>query len=74
MDDSRLKRFRSHIHLPHGHLAVRMDHLIHDDRFWAMVVIAALLIAFAAIVIWAGTTIESTPGTQPIRPLYPYMP
>ncbi len=74
MDDRRLKRWVSHIHMPRGHLGVRMDHLVHDDRFWAMVVIAALLIAFAAIVIWAGTTIESTPGTQPIRPLYPYMP
>ncbi len=69
------KWFHEHSHLPKGHnTVVRIEHLFHSERFWAMVAIGALLLMFAAIVIWAGASAESNPDINPIRPFYPFTP
>jgi hypothetical protein len=45
------------MHLPNRHETLeRLDQLVHDRRFWAIVAVTALLTAFIALVIWAGVS------------------
>lgn len=62
-----------HLHKPNWHIVgLRMEHLLHDPRFWAAI---ALAILFALMIITAVYT-ETGEGTttSPIAPMYPYMP
>lgn len=52
-------------------LGLRLEHLLHDPRFWAAI---ALVVLFALMVI---TAIYAKPGQgsmTPLAPMYPYMP
>lgn len=72
---------RIHLHKPqwiHGHkldwhlLGTRMEHLIHDPRFWAGLALGILFILMILTVIFAKP-IEGRPS--PFVPTYPpYMP
>ena len=67
-----VKQWFSHIHMPDRHsLAVKMDHLFHDERFWALVVAIALIAAFIGLVIWAG--LHGEPGETDLQS-YPFSP
>ena len=51
-------------------VAVRFEHMVHDERFWPIVVTIALLAILVGIAIWAGLT-----GGGELRqpgPYYPY--
>jgi hypothetical protein len=62
-----------HAHKPDWHLfGVRLEHLIHDPRFWAAVALAVLLGAMIALAIFSPGTSRGTPMT-PIYPYPPYM-
>lgn len=68
-----IKKWVHHIHMPDRHnLALQMSHLVHDERFWPIVVAIALMAAFIAIAVWAGLTGESTGEEMPTRPFRPY--
>ena len=58
-----------HPHKPDWHLfGIRMEHLIHDPRFWAAVALIVLLGLMIAMAIFSSGT-----GT-PLAPIYPYPP
>jgi fumarate reductase subunit D len=63
---------QTHLHIPEWHvLKVRMEHLIHDPRFWA---VSVLVVLFGLVIL---TTIIAKPGggTGSIPtglPYYPY--
>ena len=74
MRTSTFKKLVHHIHMPSRHeTAVWMGHVVHDERFWPMVVAAILLAAFIAIAIWAQIYGEPGQEITPIR-MFPYYP
>ncbi|MEN8127680.1 MAG: hypothetical protein ABFR90_07725 [Planctomycetota bacterium] len=63
-----------HFHKPDWHVVgMRMDHLVHDPRFWAAVALAVLLglMILTTILAEPGSGETSMPQTFPI---YPYAP
>ena len=65
---------KHHMHLMNRHdMALRMDHMIHDERFLPLLIAAILLGAFIAVIIWVMLT-GGTPNTQiPMRTFSPYI-
>ncbi len=67
-----LKSWVQHVHMPNRHnMAVKMQTLFRDERFWAIfaiVVIMALLITLAIV---AGRGTGTSPDFTPIYPYYP---
>ncbi|MBC8378038.1 MAG: hypothetical protein H8E62_02590 [Planctomycetes bacterium] len=62
-----------HRHKPDWHtMGIRLDHLVHDPRFWAALALAILLGAMIAATILTKS-IGGTP-VVPTYPLYPFMP
>jgi hypothetical protein len=61
-----------HWHKPDWHtMGIRLEHLIHDPRFWAGLALAILLGAMILATIFSKYT-GGTPMTT--YPIYPYMP
>jgi hypothetical protein len=61
-----------HVHKPDWHaIETRLDHLIHDPRFWAGLVLAVL---FAMMILTAILTKPTPAPMRPIPPMYPYLP
>ena len=59
------------MHVPRVHnMTLRMSHMVHDDRFLAVVIAIGLLMLIAAFAVWAALAGEGT--TTPQRPFYPY--
>jgi len=52
-------------------VAVRFEHMVHDERFWPIVVTLLLLAILVGIAIWAGLTGGGGELRQP-GPYYPY--
>lgn len=62
----------THMHKPDWHLfAARLDHMIHDPRFWAVLVLVAL---FAAMIALAFVSRSGIITNAPFAPIYPYGP
>lgn len=60
-------------HKPNWHtMGIRLDHIIHDPRFWAGLALAILLGAMILATVFSRST-GGTPMT-PTYPIYPYMP
>lgn len=67
-----VKNWMHHVHIPKRHdMAIRMDHMLHDERFWAVmgaVILLGLLITLAVLAASSG-------GQSPVVvPGYPYFP
>lgn len=63
-----------HLHKPDWHtMGLRLDHLIHDPRFWCGL---ALLVLFVLMIVTAILTEPIAPTTLPSHPspIYPYLP
>lgn len=69
MKTTHLPHFGHVHHVHHGHaMVVRMEHLLHDPRFWAvlaMVAVTALVMALAILTRPGGVEVE------PIMPIIP---
>ncbi|MHC4123533.1 MAG: hypothetical protein ACYSSI_08175 [Planctomycetota bacterium] len=62
-----------HIHMPtRGNAALKIDHLVHDERFWALLVGIALIAGFVILVILISLYAESNPDSMPELPTYFY--
>lgn len=67
-----VKNWMHHLHIPkRGDVAIRLDHIVHDERFWAIVGAAILLGVLITLAVLT-TTSESPPPI--VTPMYPFMP
>ena len=56
----------------HGiHMPLKLEHLVHDESFWATAAALALIAMFIAIAVWATVTGRQSPMSIP-SPYYPY--
>jgi len=53
-----MKEWMRGMHMPGAHdLGMRMDHLIHDEHFWQIVHILALLAVLIMFAFWSGSPV-----------------
>ncbi len=67
-----VKNWMHHVHIPRRHdMVIRMDHMVHDERFWAVMGAAILLGVLITLAVLAATS-----GNQPpiVTPGYPFFP
>ena len=65
-----MKNWRHYVHMPSGHnAALRMSHMVHDERFWVIAALAILLGSIVTLAVWG---ILSEEPTTDFRPLMPY--
>ena len=63
----------THLHKPNWHMiAIRMEHLIHDPRFWAAVALGVLFALMIVSLMYAPTKSMLMP--TPMGPIYPGLP
>ncbi len=63
-----------HMHMPHRHdMALRVSHMFHDERFWAIFALVALTALIVGFGIWAAMT--QGPAEEPFlrTPFSPYL-
>ena len=59
-------------HTPSRHnMTVRLDHMVHDERFWPIVIALLLIIAFVALALWVGLGGQTNEEMFPTYPFYP---
>ena len=79
------KWFRQHIHTPHFHVGVmhlpsghemnvQMRKILHNERFWMIVVLTFLMFFIAAVLMMSVGASQHAPNFPPLNPLYPLMP
>ena len=69
-----LQKSSWHIHMPSRHdVFVRINHLFHSERFWAIAITVILLSSLLALAIWAGIAAETNQDLPPIRPFSPFI-
>lgn len=67
------KKIFYHFHMPHkGSTVLKMEHLLHDERFWALLVGIALITGFVVLVILMSLYGESSPDSTTEMPTYFY--
>ncbi len=67
-----LKSWVHHTHMPHRHnMAVKMQSLFHDERFWAIFAITVIMALLITLAIVAGKGTGASPDFTPIYPYYP---
>jgi len=58
-----------HFHMPNRHsMALRAEHIFHDERFWPLVGLLAFIMLLLIFSIWIGSSSETTFE----RPFYPH--
>lgn len=63
----------SHLHMPNRHsMALHARHLVHDSRFWVVVIGGALIALFILFTIWAGASGSLERPLIPTNPMLPY--
>ena len=67
-----IKNWMHHVHIPKRHdVAIKLDHIVHDERFWAIVGAAILLGLLITMAVLTATSENSPPI---VTPVYPFMP
>ena len=63
----------AHLHMPglHG-VGMRLQHMLRDERFWAIVAIVVILALLITLAIIAGRGTAGNPNYSPMYPYYPY--
>jgi len=60
------------IHMPKKHgVAMSMAHLVHNDRFWALVALAVLIGLVLTVALLTGYREGTGPEMVPMYPFYP---
>ena len=64
-----------HLHLTNGHLmhdsGVKINHMVHDERFW-LIVTLAILGGLITLSVWAGIKGGGMDDAIPLTPYFPY--
>lgn len=64
-----LKKWVHNIHMPHRHdMALRWGLMVHNERFWAILILVAVLGLLVFFTIWAGISGEFNPEQKPADP------
>ncbi len=67
-----LKSLVHRMHMPSRHeTGVKMQKLVHDERFWAIVAIVVIMALLITLAIVAGTGTGASPNFTPMYPYYP---
>lgn len=67
-----VKNWMHTVHIPKRHdMAIRMDHMFHDERFWAVMGAAILLGLLITLTVLAARSGDQLPV---VTPGYPYFP
>ena len=67
MSPVHLKSWVHQLHVPSGHnMRVGMSHMVHDERFWPVVVALAVIGLFITIIVIAAIYGTDDPGFIPI--------
>ena len=68
-----IKNWFTHYHIPNRHsMAIGAKHMVHDVRFWIVLIGIAVMIALIALIILTGSTGGPIqPLVFPGEPLYP---
>ena len=53
-------------------LAIKVEHMVNDERFWPSVLAVVLVGLFVGLLIWAGLYGEASPNQLPAYPFSPY--
>ena len=68
-----MKNWFDHVHLPDRHgIAMWGSHILHSERFWAIVVMLVLLGMMLGLAIWAGVS-GSGSNSGPVLPYRPFV-
>jgi len=68
-----LKNWTQSMHMPKRHdMAVGIGHLLHDDRFWAIVGATVLFAVLIGLAILANRSGIVAPDFTPTRTFFPY--
>jgi len=72
MYETRHKGRATHLHMPGMHeLGMKVQHVLRDERFWALFAIVVILALLITLAIIAG---RGTGGSPDYSPMYPYYP
>ncbi len=67
-----VKNWMHRVHIPKRHdMAMRMGHVVHDERFWVIMGAAILLGLLITLAVLTATS-ENPPPI--VTPTYPFMP
>lgn len=60
------------IHMPDRHsMTVKLEHMVHDESFWATAAALAFIAIFIAVAVWGTVAGWQSPRVMP-GPYYPY--
>ena len=59
--------------MPGHDFVLKVEHLLGDRRFWAMIGITVLFAGLLALVVWAGQGGSGPAENFPFSPIYPYL-
>lgn len=67
-----VKNWMHHVHIPKRHdMAMRMGHVVHDERFWAIMGAAILLGLLITLAVLTATSGNQGPIVNPMYPFFP---
>ncbi len=68
-----VKKWIDHMHMPSGHnVAVGLDHLIHDERFWPILLAVGFTVFLLVLFILLGIYGDWSPTETDLPPFLPY--
>lgn len=68
-----VKKWVHHMHVPSGHnVAVHLDHLIHDERFWPILLAVGFTVFLLVLFILLGIYGDWSPTERDLPPFRPY--
>ncbi len=71
MKNRSFKKWMHQAHIPNRHsMAMHTNHLLHDSRFWAVLIFTALLLLLIIMAILFGGSGTTRPW-MPVNPTYP---
>lgn len=69
-----MRKWMHDTHVPSRHsMAVQINHMVHDERFWPVAIISFLALLLLALALWSIFTAETPTGAVPPSPIYPYV-
>jgi hypothetical protein len=52
-------------------MTLKLEHMVHDERFWPIVIMLAVIVSFVFLAVWAGIYGETGLEQRSVTP-FPY--